>query len=341
MEPRSLLTERCPKRMVFGPCGGVRATGRCELDERACPFVDQPLVRWDGPAPAPAPASGLVARMGERPVVITDLRVRPFDPASLSGVAAELGRASDAVLIGDHQSRHDLPPVLLARLAADAGARPWVTLSCRDRNGLVLESELAGLALVGVEGVHCVTGDGRGPGARTDATQVFDLDSLRLVAMARLAGLAASVAATPAAPPVALRPARVAEKERAGAGLCFVNHAGGPAAVARFVAAARDAGATVPFVPCVPVFTDRPSAAVLAAFPGVTVDPELVERVLGAADPVEAGIAAAVDQALAMAAIDGVGGVNLSGAATSGPEHESAAIMAAVGRRLLDHWGDG
>jgi hypothetical protein len=55
-------------------------------------------------------------------------------------------------------------------------------------------------------------------------------------------------------------------------------------------------------------------------------------------DPVEAGIAAAVEQALAMVAVDGVGGVNLSGAATSGPEHESAAIMAEVGRRLLDHW---
>ncbi|MFC7571210.1 hypothetical protein ACFQX8_01275 [Klenkia terrae] len=47
-----------------------------------------------------------------------------------------------------------------------AGGRPWVTLACRDRNRLVLEQELAGLALVGVDGVLCVTGDGRGPGVR-------------------------------------------------------------------------------------------------------------------------------------------------------------------------------
>jgi 5,10-methylenetetrahydrofolate reductase len=329
--------------MVFGPCGGVRPTGQCELDDRACPFVDEPLVRWDGPSPAPAerPTSGdgLLVRMATRPVVVTDLRVRPLDPASVTEVATVLGNASDAVLVGDHQSRHDLPPVLMARLASDAGARPWVTLSCRDRNGVVLESELEGLALTGAVGVHCVTGDGRGPGARTNATQVFDLDSLRLVALARRVGLAASVAATPVAPPVELRPARVVEKERAGASVCFVNHAGGPAAVDRFVTAARAAGATLAFIPCVPVFTDEASAAILSAFPGVTVDEHLVDRVLQAPDPVEEGVAAAVEQALAMAAIEGVGGVNLSGAATSGPETESAAIMAAVGSRLLDRWG--
>jgi len=324
--------------MVFGPCGGVRSGGRCELAERPCPFVDAPLVRWDGPEPGAVGPDGLLGLMAERPVVVTDLRVRPLDPTSVTEVASVLGRASDAVLIGDHQSRHDLPPLLLARMAADAGARPWVTLSCRDRNGVVLASELEGLALVGAAGVHCVTGDGRGPGARTNATQVFDLDSLRLVALARSVGLVPSVAATPAAPPLALRPARVVEKQRAGAALCFVNHAGGPAAVARFVAAAREAGATMPFVPCVPVFTDEGSAAVLAAFPGVSVDGRLVDRVLQASDPVEAGVAAAVEQALAMAAIVGVAGVDLSGAATSGPEHESAAIMAEVGRRLLDHW---
>ena len=41
-----------------------------------------------------------------------------------------------------------------------AGA--WTTLACRDRNRVVLEQELAGLAAVGVDGVLCVTGDGRG-----------------------------------------------------------------------------------------------------------------------------------------------------------------------------------
>src|SRR4051794_32107812 len=36
----------CPKRMVFGPCGGVRSGGGCEVDERPCPFVPEPAPTW-------------------------------------------------------------------------------------------------------------------------------------------------------------------------------------------------------------------------------------------------------------------------------------------------------
>ena len=37
--------EGCPKRMVFGPCGGVRDDGRCEVAEHACVFLAPPLPR--------------------------------------------------------------------------------------------------------------------------------------------------------------------------------------------------------------------------------------------------------------------------------------------------------
>ena len=34
----------CPKRMVHGPCGGVRADLSCELGDRPCPFATAPPV---------------------------------------------------------------------------------------------------------------------------------------------------------------------------------------------------------------------------------------------------------------------------------------------------------
>lgn len=321
--------------MIYGPCGGVRHDGSCELGGRPCPFVTQPLVRWEIDRRPGRASSPLLATMAERPVVITDLRVRPFDPSSVAMVATELAGASDAVLVGEHQSRPDFPPAVMAGLVSRAGARPWVTLSCRDRNAVVLRSELAALDALEVDGVHCVTGDARGPSAADDATQVFDLDALRLTELAHRAGLVTSVAATPSAPPTDQRPQRTVDKERAGASLCFVNHSGGPEPVARFVDAAREAGATMAFVACVAVFTDAPSAAVLDAFPGLELDQASVTAVLGSRDPVAAGIDAAVKQAEAMLAIDGVLGVNLSGSATAGSEAESAAIMATVGRRIL------
>ena len=269
-------------------------------------------------------------------MIVTDLRVRPYDRDSIEQVTARLSAGSDAVLIGEHHDRPDFPPTLIAALVGEAGGRPWVTLTCRDRNRVVLEAEIEGLAAIGTTAVHCVTGDGRAASVRPDATQVFDLDGTRLAALAAQAGLFVSVAATPVAPPQDLRPLRLGEKVRAGARVCFVNHAGGSDGVGRFVAAVREAGIEVDVIPCVAVFTDAESVRVLERFPGLVLDPAAARAVLESTDSRKAGIDAAVDEARRMLAIDGVVGVNLSGAATSGSEQDSAAIMAEVAGRLRE-----
>src|SRR3954451_3084826 len=90
----------CPKRMVFGPCGGVRDSGGCEVAEHRCVFADPPLVRWPGeavPAPTPRPG-GLLDRARSRPVVLADLSVPPFDRDALRRVVRLLTPAADAVL---------------------------------------------------------------------------------------------------------------------------------------------------------------------------------------------------------------------------------------------------
>jgi 5,10-methylenetetrahydrofolate reductase len=262
--------------------------------------------------------------------VLADLSVPPFDPVALRRVVGVLAPVSDGLLAGEHANRPDLPPTLLAAEVLDAGGRPWTTLACRDRNRVVLEQELAGLAAVGVDAVLCVTGDARGPGVRPGATQVFDLDGPRLAALAAAAGLPVAVPESPAAPPVAARPARVAAKQRAGARVCVLNHVRTPAEVAALVAAARAAGATLPFVAAVAVYTDERSARVLQRFPGLHVDDATVERVLTAPDPRAAGIAAAVAEARALLAVPGVVGVNLSGPASAAGEDDGARVKAEV-----------
>ena len=328
----------CPKRMVFGPCGGVRTGGGCEMAEQPCVFLDPPLPRWTAavpPAPAPLPGS-LLDRARSGPVVLTDLTVRPFDPDSVRRVVQVLAPVSDGLLAGEHQNRPDLPPTLFAQEVLAAGGRPWTTLACRDRNRLVLEQELAGLAAVGVDGVLCVTGDGRGPSVRPGVSQVFDLDGTRLAALATAAGLTAAVPETPEAPPRALRPGRLVEKQRAGAQLCVLNHVGTPQRLARFVADARAAGATLPFVAAVAVYTDERSARILQRFPGLHLDDAAVQRVLSASDPVAAGISAAVAEARALLAVPGVVGVNLSGLASDRGEEIAAAVKAEVAVRIRE-----
>jgi 5,10-methylenetetrahydrofolate reductase len=322
--------------MVFGPCGGVRDDERCELAEHPCVFVGDPLVAWPDPPVRQTATSALLDRAARGPVVLADLSVIPFDGVSVRRVVGTLAPAVDALLAGEHANRPDFPPTMFAAEVVAAGGRLWTTLACRDRNRVVLEEELAGLAVVGVDGVLCVTGDGRGASVRPGVTQVFDLDGVRLTALAAEMGLAVAVPESPEAPPVDLRPARVGQKQRAGAQLCVLNHASSPARVAEFVAAARTAGATLPFLAGVAVYTDEPSARVLQGFPGLHLDGVVVRRVLAARDPREAGIEAAVAEARALLAIPGVVGVNLSGVGSSAGVDDGAAVKAAVAGRLRE-----
>jgi methylenetetrahydrofolate reductase (NADPH) len=297
----------CPKRMVMGPCGGVRADGSCEVTPRPCVFATP--VEWTGPVPAPAPLRTV-------PRILTDFSSEPWSAAMLASVAAVLGPACDAVLVGEHQDQPDFPPTLHASLLMAAGVRPWMTLTCRDRNRIVLEAELTGLRELGVDAVLCVTGDARAYDVRPDVTQVFDLDGTRLAALAASVGVPAAVAEAPTAPPRPLRGFRLLQKQRAGASVAVLNHASA-GSVAGFMAAAWQAGVTIPVIAAVAVFTDELSAAVLSALPGLELDPAAVRAVLSHPDPVAAGIAAAAREARALLAIPGVAGVNISGLASA------------------------
>ncbi len=322
------MTGSCPKHMVMGPCGGVQADGGCEVVPHPCVFPAP--VPWADPVPA--------VPLRSVPLILADFSSEPFSVTAHRTVAAKLAPSCDAVLVGEHQNRPDFPPTQLASILLDAGTRPWMTLACRDRNRIVLEQELTGLRQLGVDAVLCVTGDARGYDVRPDVTQVFDLDGPRLAALAASVGIAAAVPETPAAPPRHLRPFRLAQKQRAGAAAAVLNH-DTVASVTAFVAAAAEAGLTIPVIAAVAVFTDEPSAAVLRGLPGLELDPAAVRRVLDDPDPVAAGVDAAAREARALLAIPGVAGVNISGLASARGYEFAAQVKAGLAARIREEGG--
>ena len=342
----------CPKRMEYGPCGGVEFDGTCEVAPHPCVFLDLPTVRWHGiasteppghsdpvpPAPVSAGAVDMRALLATRPVVVADFPARALDAASIDECGGILAGSVDAVLAGDAGSaRVQFPPAYRASLIMATGLAVWTGFNCRDRNRVAMEGELAALAHVGVAGVHCVTGDHTTTGQRPDATPVFDLDSTEASSLARAAGHLVSVGEAPATPPVGRRPDRLLEKFRAGAEVCFVNHAGGAAPVASFIARAQELGAAMAFIPCIPVVVDRESAELLRSFTTLVLPDGYLERILAARDPFAEGIAAAVELGQQFLEIDGVRGVNLSGGAGPGREAWFAEALATISREVVAH----
>lgn len=285
---------------------------------------------------ARTPASAAMAALLERrQIVLSDFPMREPDRGSQLAGAAALREHVDAALVGEPPSvTAQLPHAYRARLLTAEGLGVWSTVNGRDRNRVAIEGELAALAHAGAVAAHCVSGDPVSAGRRPEARPVFDLDSSGLVPLARAAGLLVSAAESVETPPVEQRPARFARKVAAGAELAFLNLVSGPDPVDRFLRALEALGAGVRALVCVPLVIDAGSARILTGLDGHAEPTGLVATVLGADDPREAGIRAAVGLAERILAVPGVAGVNVSGGATRGRELEYAEALAETARRI-------
>jgi 5,10-methylenetetrahydrofolate reductase len=327
--------------MTYGPCSGLRSETECEIPGVTCPFVSRSSVPgWAGALPTQAvtsPAGKIfLEKMSRRPVIVTDIPTVPLHADSIAEIAALIGDKADAVLIGDHGgARVQFPPAYRAMLMRQAGLEAWVGFNCRDRNRVALESEAAALSHLGVVGVNVVTGDHTMSGHRSDAKPVFDLDSTRLAALARAAGLLVSVGENPIAPPTHLRAARLAQKVRAGAQLCFVNLPHSTELVLKFRQAVLAQGVDVPFIVGIPVITSVGAAEAMMGFQGLRLPDGFLNRILNATNMRLEGIRAAVEHGEKMLEVPGVRGLNLSGPAAPGEEHAMARDFAEVGAAFL------
>ena len=135
-----------------------------------------PVARADKSALARALAEG-------RPVVTVELEppkgVDATDVLASAGLLAALGVDAITVSEGAKGSAR-MSALSLAILLKQSGFEPVLQYQCRDRYLLGMQSDLLGAHATGIRNVLLVTGDPRKRGDYSDATLVFDVDSIGL-----------------------------------------------------------------------------------------------------------------------------------------------------------------
>ncbi len=251
--------------------------------------------------------------------------------------AALLRGYADGFNVTDNQTAVvRMSSIAAARLLLEEGCEPVMQLTCRDRNRIAMQSDLLGASALGIRNCLCLSGDHQKAGAggklkgHPGAKNVFDVDSIQLVAILkgmRDEGVQAGGDAltepppffigavwTPLAPPAEFRVLRLAKKIEAGANFIQTQAVYDVGGFSAAVARARQLGLTERAAILAGIII--PTSAGMLKYmdknvPGVRVPQELVTRMAGAANPKAEGVKIAVELVEQIRRIPGVRGVHM------------------------------
>ena len=236
----------------------------------------------------------------------------------------------DATNATDNTSAHAHASALAVAIALkQLGMEPVMQLTCRDRNRLGLEADLAGAALHGIENILCLTGDDVTAGDEPEARRVFDLDSVQLLALGvtmtrgtYLSGrkiepppkLFLGAVENPGAPPYDHRVDRALKKMRAGARFLQLQVSFRPEQLEAFLAEAVAKGLSEQCALLPSICLTRSPAALRYIdehVPGIEVPAPVIERCERAKDTEAECFEVAVELAEHARSLPGVAGLHL------------------------------
>jgi len=180
-------------RLIGGCCGiGPQHIAAMSAALKGLKPVTSKVVQVIEPLPAKAPekaeqegeTSILDLMAGGKTVIVTELDPpkTPDLEKYFAGAKALADAGSDAITLADNS----LAILRVSNLAVGAmlkerGIMPLLHLSCRDRNLLGLQSELLGMAALGIRHVLPLTGDPAKVGDHPGAASVYDVTSIELI----------------------------------------------------------------------------------------------------------------------------------------------------------------
>lgn len=310
----------------------------------------------DGAQPSAAPAAvtpsgGALERLLRDGVFVVTAEFSPPDSADPQDVYQRLSpfdRFVDALNVTDGSGANcHMSSVGVSALLERAGFEPVMQITCRDRNRIAIQGDILGAAALGIRNVLCLTGDGVGSGDQPGAKHVGDLDAVSLLGAARtlrdegrfLSGRALSssprlflgAANNPFAPPLDLRPGRLARKILAGAQFVQTQYCFDIPLLERYMERVRARGLherCFIIVGVGPIGSARTARWLREKVPGVHIPDEIVARLEGAANPKEEGKRICIELIQAIREISGIAGVHLM---TSKQDHLIPELVTAAG----------
>jgi len=239
----------------------------------------------------------------------------------------------DAVNVTDNQTAVvRMSSAAAAAIMVQEGVEPNFQMVCRDRNRLAIMSDILGAYALGVRNMLCLSGDHQRFGNHPESKNVFDIDSMQLIAMVKrmrdegkflneedIDGppkMFIGAACNPFADPCEFRPHRLATKIAAGADFIQTQCIYNMEKFRDFMKKAVDMGLTQK---CYILAGVTPMKSVGMAnymskmVPGMDVPASVINRLKGAGKGkvAEEGIKLALEQIEEFKAMEGIAGVHL------------------------------
>ena len=171
----------------------MKPDGMCELGDARCVFADKqpseiildPGFRFRPKLEKRKPFTELLSKVWSEAVWIAEV---PPSFEAAEKIQLLKGLSFSALSVPDNPlaTLHLESSAFAAYLKKALGCEVIVHLTCRDLNRLALKSRLLALQLSGIEHVLALTGDYPSIKSEAYSTPIFDLDSIRLIYLARI-----------------------------------------------------------------------------------------------------------------------------------------------------------
>lgn len=239
----------------------------------------------------------------------------------------------DAINVTDNQTAVvRMSSAAASTLMVMAGLEPNFQMVCRDRNRLAMQADILGISALGIRNMLCLSGDHQMFGNHPEAKNVYDIDSMQLIALTKKMRdegkflneeeidvppkIFIGAASNPFGDPTDFRVHRLANKIAAGADFIQTQCIYNMPRFREFMKRAVDMGLAEKcylLAGVTPMKSAGMAKYMAKSVPGMDVPVELIKRIEGAGKGkmAEEGIKFAIEQIQEFKEMPGVAGVHL------------------------------